>query len=272
MAIYKTDAIPTLRKEYNKIVKEISIKTNYKGIELENEVMQHIYSITHQIQDYATKTALRVGFETIRFENQGKIMHYYIQDDNLIDFLSNTKIQNLDILKLKKENTMQSCIVHTHKHCYVLSNGLSDKNEMVLTIHRDGEWINISPENKDHLKWLKKQGKEWYKDSCFAINLFYYINAFPNVIKDGFPDDVVKSYRQVIKRFNNNHIIGVAPQIVQGYTSGKAPHFRQGFFRLYSNDRYVNMKGKVQFIEATMIKGNRVKTILNKENINGTNN
>lgn len=41
------------------------------------------------------------------------------------------------------------------------------------------------------------------------------------------------------------------------------PHFRNGYFRHFNSDYFVNCKGQVRFIAATMVKG-KAKTVINK--------
>lgn len=111
---------------------------------------------------------------------------------------------------------------------------------------------------------LGKSKLDNYENCRLAINLIYYLKAFPEKILDGVPQDMVRDDK---KKFSESRTynIGIADEIVEKteVKDGRViiPHFRSGFFRHYSDDRYINMKGKVQFIAATMVKG-KAKTIV----------
>ena len=264
MALYKTNYMPTPKKDYLTIRNIVERQTHLKGDALDKKTLDAIIdNVLDEIQDPATRSAGYMAYKTVQEDLKGNTPHYFIQDDNLIKFLQTTEIKDFNILKLDT-GKIESLIVHTHNNVYTIGLGEDTANFMVLTVYRNDDWINLSPEVKDHWKFAKQKSDGWYETCKFAINLMYYLKAFPDIIKPGFPEDMCKSLRSVVRKYKDNRIIGVAPQIVHSEVSGtKAPHFRQGFFRTYVNDRYVNMKGKVQFIEATMVKGRQAKTVEN---------
>ena len=196
----------------------------------------------------------------------GKILHYYIPDDALVEFLETTEVRDVMSLKVPDRQSFDFFFVHTHKHVYLIHNALSQENEMVITVYKDDDWINGSPDVKgttlkEFMKFVKSDKRHIM---TFAINLLYYMRAFPEEIKAGLPEDMCKTDRTTTSK-QKRCSIGTTPKIVESSIgSTLAPHFRRGFFRTFSSDRYVNMKGKTIFIEGTMVRGHLAKTVENK--------
>lgn len=96
-----------------------------------------------------------------------------------------------------------------------------------------------------------------------AIDLIYglalYLSCFPEALEDGVPD-FVKKPNQYKKAKSRCRGIRAVPQVTSQGGYGKAPHLRNGHWRTYRSDRYVNMKGQIKWIKAIPVKG-KVKRV-----------
>ena len=92
------------------------------------------------------------------------------------------------------------------------------------------------------------------------MNFLFYINTFPECVINGVPNGV--------KRNPKAKVISTSDKIISHTTVEHGfirPHFRSGYFRHFHSD-YINCKGQIRFIEATMVKG-KAKTVVERENI-----
>ena len=263
--IYKMRSMWTLKEDMNEIKRKLELGKVFYGkrlseIDKYREACKMILDIikTEPQLSLSERSAAQIGYTNVIEDKAGNVDHYFISDDKLINFLTTTTIKDFRILRLK--NLQQRIIVHTHKHAYAIFLGLDVKGEMVLNIYRDDDWINFDPEQKDHWKFVRKTGKGWLDTCRFIVNLLYYMNAFPEAIKAGLPDDMAKSYRQEAKSFACKKTIGVSDKIIAtGET--KMPHFRVGHFMTFYSDRYVNMKGKTIWVNDCVVNRSKAKTV-----------
>lgn len=93
---------------------------------------------------------------------------------------------------------------------------------------------------------------------CLMSGLGKYIGAFPDMMIDGFPDNIKNAATNPSKSIT----IGIEPKVKSSVDGcSKNPHFRSGHFRFLQSDRYKEKRGQTIFIKPTMVKG-RAKTVL----------
>lgn len=270
---YKLRSLNGIRQDVRKIYN--SMLRKYRN---ENEAYERLKSILIQAarsdvgledisetQRLAQKTANCVGFIGVLDDMFNKIEHYYIPDDNLVEFLESTEVR--DPLALKS-NVRQMFFVHTHHHCYLIQNAISVEGDMVVTVYKDEDWINGSPEygagEESFEFFLEHIKKDKTHAMAFALNLLFYMKAFPEEIISGLPEDMCKSDRSVMRQVKEKKSIGTSEKLLS-FGHSVTPHFRKGFFRTFRAERYVKMKGKTIFIEGTMVRGRMAHTVKSKE-------
>lgn len=116
----------------------------------------------------------------------------------------------------------------------------------------------LNPDEHTPLETRQQQADtgEFYTRMIAGIGL--YMSAFPEQVKPGIPADAKRAEYAA----GNAKTIGVAESIIT--RDGVTPHYRSGHFRLYSDDRYVNLKGQVRFVEGCFVHG-QAKTVLSPE-------
>ena len=264
--VYKIRLMWTLKEDLNKIKRDMEMRKVFYGKhvseidkyrEAYKMVLKSITKFSPELS-LAERSAAICGYFNCVEDKAGNIDHYFISDERLIKFLTETPIKDFRLLRLRKET--QNIIVHTHKHAYGIYLGTDCKNEMILNIYRDDDWINLDPEQKEHWEFARKQGAGWLDTCKFVINLLYYMNAFPEAIKPGLPDDMAKAFKQQTKDFTVKKTIGVSDKIVTN-SGSKTPHFRVGHFMTFYSDRYVNMKGKTIWVNDCVVNRSKAKTV-----------
>lgn len=264
-AIYKMRLMWTLKEDLKKAKRTMEMNRVFRDKQLTesekyNMALNNLINLINLDQDLtlAQKSAAKVGYKECLEDMEGKIDHYFISDDCLIKFLTETPIKDFRLAKLKEEE--HTVIVHTHQHAFCIFIGKDRYWKTVLNVYRDDDWINLDPEDKTHWGFARKQGAGWVDTCRFAINLLYYIDAFPEAIKPGIPDDMAKAFRQQTKDIKTKKTIGIAEKITYG-GGVKSPHFRVGHFMTFYSDRYVNMKGKTIWVNDCVVKGRIAKTV-----------
>lgn len=94
----------------------------------------------------------------------------------------------------------------------------------------------------------EKEPRDVFK---FLLNIFLYIDAFPESIIDGAPPVVLDPH----ERTGHRKIIGECDTIRELYTHGMSPHLRRGHFRFLKSDRYKNKRYQTVYVKPTMVKG-----------------
>lgn len=261
---YVTDVLPYYRQKINVIKKALfEIEPNLKlnKAALYKEIFEILPKFVDNYYKDADERGVNItGLLVAMYDMKGEATHYYIEDDALVQFLKETEVKHPDSLKINRIEDSNFFIVHTHKECYVFVSLLSNEGTpYVLVFDRNGHMV-FNPEREGFQKAIKKIDKKAADLVRLALNYGFYVDAFPDVIKPGLPSDMCKTDRQFLKD-KNNKFVTVSEKIVDVSRSSKTPHFRKGFFRTYYADRYVNMKGKTQFIEATFINKEKAKTV-----------
>ena len=124
--------------------------------------------------------------------------------------------------------------------------------------HAETPFRSLNCDEHTPLETRQKQADtgEFYTRMVAGIGL--YMACFPEQVRDGIPADAKRADYAA----GNAKTIGVSESVVT--RDGVTPHYRSGHFRLYSDDRYINLKGQVRFVEGCFVHG-RAKTVLSPE-------
>ena len=194
-------------------------------------------------------------------EMNGTVTHYFIKDESLINFLKETEIRDTSIVR---DYIDENCL-KLDSYASYYSIALHTENEgLFFTYLKHDDRVIVVAFSKESAVDFDLRCKLTNPISRLSVNLVYYLKAYPEKVLSGVPDDMVKNDKKKMQNIKTC-TIGIADEIVEKteVVNGHivSPHFRSGFFRHYTDDRYVNMKGKVQFIAATMVKG-KAKTVV----------
>lgn len=96
----------------------------------------------------------------------------------------------------------------------------------------------------------------------FVAGLGMYLSCFPEMLKDGPPDDVKHpSYHQ----YADIKTVGISPQVrIHSERGEVTPHFRRGHFRVLRSEQFTKKRFQVVFVRQCFVKGEAV-TILSPE-------
>jgi hypothetical protein len=83
-----------------------------------------------------------------------------------------------------------------------------------------------------------------------AFSCMAYIQAFPEMVRPGIPDDIAN---QNHFRKMNAVTIGIAPRLIE--RDGPCPHYRLGHFRVLTNERFTKKRFQTVFVHGAFIKG-----------------
>lgn len=236
--------------------------TRHENIQLTiNTLAKNISEFSES--EFSREAALSsIWLKAIIDDMNGSITHFFIKDNGLADFLKSTEVKDTLIVEdFIKEHS--SALKSISERYYTVA--VHSENEgLVFTYLQNDERTVVTVFDNAHTYDFQLGATKLTPLCKMAINFIYYLKAFPEKILDGVPADMVKNDK---KKFasSNCHSVGIADEIVEKseVVNGHlvSPHFRSGFFRHYTDDRYINMKGKVQFIAATMVKG-KAKTVV----------
>lgn len=221
--------------------------------------------------------------------------HVFVANENLMQFFKSVEVSDFELLKSfaeenerlfganKKANEIFSFLakfglkyspseltvsyyaLHSKEKSYFIcasrEKDSSSDNNMVLTIFDDQENFSYIPleKTKESLEFIKNN--ELIR---IGLNFLFYCKAFPECLIDGVPQSLSKIEKSKI---SNCKILNTTTKIIENIDDIKAgkvvtPHFRQGHFRLLKDERFVNKKGQVVFVKATMVNG-QAKTLNN---------
>jgi hypothetical protein len=95
-----------------------------------------------------------------------------------------------------------------------------------------------------------------------VVGIGMYLSCFPEMLKDGPPDDVKHpSHHQ----YGSIKTIGISPHVRIHTERGKiTPHFRRGHFRVLRSEAFTKKRFQVVFVKQCFVKG-EAATILSPE-------
>ena len=268
MSNYK-NILESQTEEYNKMYKQVckekpylSIKdkqTNALALMMKNRNlnMMNLFNImnvsfTREFQYTMEVVAMSVDIDK-------GITRYYLKDDSLFDFFKTTQVRQKDkksiIDFLDSQENCSFCGILGKTFSFLLGYLKDNEGRHMISIFTKGMNYTFCVEEFDD---IKNPNVDIYN---LGMNFLFYINAFPECVIDGVPNG--------IKRNPKAKVISTSDKIISHTTVEHGfvrPHFRSGYFRHFNSDYYVNCKGQVRFIEATMVKG-KAKTVVERENI-----
>ena len=233
------------------------------------------------------KQAELLGTELWYSDFIGETTHLFFVDRELRDFLSSTKLSDLqgvkEYLKVRGKETqvvitstkereqilMFSFSIHLpfEEDAYAFQLGIDSANQLTLLFCR-GDRLSTIPERL--YPELEKSSEEINAVNAeifrLAINILAYLNCFPECIKDGVPPHEVNNYEA-----RPSKIIGTSTRVIEAITSEEIghqtiPHFRKGHFRLLKSEYFKNKQGQLVFVHQTMVNG-IAKTVYTSENL-----
>ena len=221
------------------------------------------------------------------FCTKGNYQNYFISDESVCDFLSNNEIKEKDFFKatsLIEDNLEYSPMpdevksgeddkyiyfaIHMVDRKHSISGCFVDaqmydakkrklmKHKMLYSLCGDTQIYNgadVSYVPMDDEKTFKRNAKV-IKDAEHVrvlLNLFMYMDAFPESVIDGPPPVSMQSgYRS-----KGNYIIGASKEIKDIYSYGMSPHLRRGHFRFLKSEVFKKKRYQTVYVKPTMVKG-----------------
>lgn len=245
----------------------------------ENKEDRTLYKFRYNYMTAAMDYLIRLKAKQQEKEDE----RYFIEDKNLAEFLKSTKVNSLKYLAEELED--KEFYVYTESESLffkVLTDketedvGMGYVEEKILYIISNKFAPIIVPlyfegNPEDTTKWLKEEAKVFKRQNkdqeekintmikrdieCFrmAMNLMFYVKAFPDAVREGLPMRIAHNQKKDFKGIETRTITIDDGIITE--RNEKAPHFRSGYFMYFKNDRYKKMKGKCVFVEPTFVKG-----------------
>ncbi|MHB8132482.1 MAG: hypothetical protein ACYDEX_26305 [Mobilitalea sp.] len=217
----------------------------------------------------------------------GSQKHIFIESSELCEVLTNMDIKHIPSLDdmiairlienteiaetLEREESYTSCAVihkgiNNEAFALILITGNSKKSEikrnkaaiylMTIDITDSQSAVKVIPFDEEFgLPVYKNIGdneieKEKSKRNLnLAINLAFYLRAFPECVRDGVP------FNEPMKYIEKN---GIIVKITKSFLDEKgiiSPHIRKGHFRKLMSERFTNKKGQVIYIKETIVRG-----------------
>lgn len=247
-------------KKPDLLIKKLSKKFNLK------QIKQMLLNIYTDKEEYFCIASI-IGSE-IELLND-KIHHIYIDDNTLFNFLVKINVSNdinipIQFTDFKKDDGFflvekglhNSFIIYFKNKEPLLLRWYADKNvkENIFVYNYFKEFHKKSF-NKNNINQNYMNENILLK---FFINLMAYIEAFPEILKDGIPKDFVLPFNKKFKQ-TKNITIGKNKKISD--SNDRMPHARSGHFRRLNSDYYKYKKGQVVWVKKCMILG-KAKTVI----------
>ncbi len=234
-----------------------------------------------------TQTNILIG-DLFYADTVKKFLHLYFVDKSLRDFLINLKIADFEGLEKfiigNGEETEDGCLTtlgqqyNLKQKTKILDFGIHipfenkykgyafsflykpEENKFVFVwlVEKDAGFISF-----DEYKNLENEDSERSKKIMsyirLAVNTIAYMNAFPECIVDGVPNNVKDEYSKSVK---------LSEKVVENMNDTKmiTPHFRRGYFKRLTSDFYTKKKGQIVFVKETMVNG-KAKTVYTADNL-----
>lgn len=104
------------------------------------------------------------------------------------------------------------------------------------------------------------EAARWY--AKLIVGMAMYISCFPEMLKDGPPDDIKHpSYHN----YDTSKTVGISEHVCTGEShSSPTAHFRRGHFRVLRSMRFTHKRFQAVFVRQTFVAG-KAKTVLSPE-------
>lgn len=261
-------------KEFNTLYKATNRKFPYLSIA---DKKQHAYVSMIKARGLSDRDFEVVMYnpyeDSVKFQYQvemavmytelysGGVTRYYIKDESLFDFFKNTEIRKKEV-----ESILDSDLLKCMNNALATFGVLGKEQSYTIVIQNlvnasvPLHIVSVLTDEMNYTFCLEEYNKKDKYNWVFnlAINFLFYIFAFPECVIDGVPSGV--------KTNPTSKIISTSDKVVSHTKvehSFVRPYFRNGYFRHFNSDYFVNCKGQVRFIAATMVKG-KAKTVISK--------
>jgi hypothetical protein len=215
--------------------------------------------------------------------------NYYINSEELLSFLKNTKIKkeiipriitlsdeisihnqkyekyfNMDAeitpgntMFLHKKKDYVGCVhaKNINRSFYFMIQSIAGLNSVAIyALNGDGISYRCNMQKESVLQ-MNQQENEIIR---IVLNMLFYMDAFPDKILDSPPDECVDKLN-----CNNSKTITMSDEIRDYLHENRdvSPHLRRGHFRYLASDFYKNKKGQTIFVKSSFVKG-QAKTII----------
>lgn len=215
--------------------------------------------------------------------------NYYINSEELLSFLKNTKIKKEIIPRIITLSGEISTHNQKYEKYFNMETEITPENTMFL--HNKKDYVGcVHAKNIDRSFYFMIQSNvelnsvaiyalngdgvsyrcNVQKDSVFqmnqqeggiiriVLNMLFYMDAFPDKILDSPPDECIDKLN-----CNNSKTITMSDEIRDYLHENRdiSPHLRRGHFRYLASDFYKNKKGQTIFVKSSFVKGH-AKTII----------
>ena len=208
-----------------------------------------------------------------------KPIHFFIQDEAFLDWLVDCvpKIEGGSPEALIEMTGDRPAIIHfptSSKYATMLFYMRPKWNEPFGDVARNTVTsiiLNFSKGNRQNYNGLCMAFVSQHADRIDKARLNHvrlvagigmYLSCFPEMLKDGPPDDVKHPSHH---KYGTIKTIGISPKVRDDAERGEiTPHFRRGHFRVLRSDKFVHKQWQVVFVKQCFVKG-EAATILSPE-------
>lgn len=226
------------------------------------------------------------GLEMWKVDSKGELLHIFLLDKQLRNFLESTKLSDLDgVKKFLYENGKNRDVIHLNSK--VTTNHVVYQFALHIPYESDGYAFSLSLEEDGSVQLYFSLGEnggiisdKFYQEVNkksddisiiqskmfrLAINMIAYMNCFPDCVSDGVPKNL---FERGESKMPNNFTVKISEKIIENKNTqlSKIPHFRKGHFRALQSDYFSNKKGQIIFVSETMVKG-KAKTVSTTDDI-----
>lgn len=257
--LYKKD-----RELFDKIVmdsRKLNIIENSKNVEIieaESFLMPKI--IDNKYVNYFLEDGLLNLFNNMAIKNLNNFND--LVKDKITDYIGFVPTINKQNMEAKiKEQDYLTGMIHSRDIDRSIAFGIirnySENDKMYITvIASNGDDVLFFSPTDHSIEDYEKGPKEIKNIMYSIINLFYYINCYPDKILNRPPYEILNK-----KNKNNSFSVKQSNEIKEYLSNDITPHLRRGHFRYLGSDYFKNKKGQTVFVNPAFI-GGKVKTII----------
>lgn len=215
----------------------------------------------------------------------------FIESENLADFIESNSINEKDIeptisvindfVKLNYEKPYNVFCINLPNRKYSLMICISSTDIIKKSSDIHGKYVidrDRYKENIFYIGYIRNDGKgdqdigysiiepmilnytnhedvSIRKNWRIIVNIFLYMDAFPDCIKSGVPNIYINEEDRMIK----SKTISISDAMKEAYSHGPiSPHMRRGHFRFLKSDRYKGKRFQTVYVKPTMVKGHAI--------------